>query len=161
MSTAHAVASRWRSTTSTISPPNTARASPPFARSSSRRAVASPPMASRANHARPCVVSPPACLPSLPVTTSTALHPISKTSSTSDCSTTDQPTPTETTTMNIYHDTNAAGGWNDVEAVARRICTELWRATGAFPKITNYFADVVIDYEIVKREIAKLEPGEH
>jgi len=63
--------------------------------------------------------------------------------------------------MNIYTDTNAAGGWDDVDAVARRLCTELWRATNAFAKITNYFADVVIDYEIVKREIVKLTPGQY
>ena len=62
--------------------------------------------------------------------------------------------------MNIYTNDNAAGGWTGYDSVARRLCTALWHASDAFAKIKRYEADVVLDYEIVLREVAKLEPGQ-
>lgn len=61
--------------------------------------------------------------------------------------------------MNIYTNDNAAGGWTEHDTVARRLCTELWKATGAFAKITDYHADVVLDYMIVLAAVEALEPG--
>lgn len=59
----------------------------------------------------------------------------------------------------LFEDAHVAGGWTDSPAVARRICTAIWKATNAFGRITNYQADVVLDYETILRNIEKLEPG--
>ena len=66
---------------------------------------------------------------------------------------------TTITTNEIFADANVAGGWTEHDTVARRICTALWKATGAFARITNYHSDVVIDCLTVQSMVAAMEPG--
>ena len=74
--------------------------------------------------------------------------------------TTEETTMTDTyTTTEILSDANVAGGWTEHGTVARRICTALWKATGAFGRITNYHSDVVLDCNTVEQIVAELEPG--
>jgi hypothetical protein len=62
-------------------------------------------------------------------------------------------------TADLFADANVAGGWTEHDTVARRICTAMWKATGAFGRITNYHSDVVLDCITVQDIVAKLEPG--
>ncbi len=66
---------------------------------------------------------------------------------------------TTITTTEIFADANVAGGWTEHDTVARRICTALWKATGAFGRITNYHSDVVIDCLTIQSMVAAMEPG--